>query len=121
MSFLLIVMALLMMMFLPMAFAGGATVLPTCKIAKGKDALIINAADLAAWQEKGWKQVAASDSEASEASEGNYTLLDAIKSCRSKAAIEEIVEANGLEVSLDGLSFAQQKEAVLELIGDGEE
>lgn len=120
MSFLLIVMALLMMMFLPMAFAGGATVLPTCKIKKGKKNLIVNASDAAAWVKKGWQRVDASDS-SEDNDDGKFTLREAVEKARNKAVLEELVEAHEMEI--DGFGYmtkAQQIDAILDYMDEND-
>lgn len=111
------VACLLLFAFAPFFFASPQRVLPKCTIVKGKEKLNINLSDLPAWEKKGWKR--ADDPVPSEEDEGEYTLEEAIEKCRSKAALEEIVEANGIDVDLGEIEkFADQKEAVLEAIAE---
>lgn len=117
-----VAMVALMMALLPLAFAKGpAAPIPTCTITKGGKKLIANISDLKQWEKDGWSRSGSPPSvQASDADEGNYTLREAIEKCRSKASLEEIVESNGIDVELDGLSFAEQKEAVLDAIAEDE-
>jgi len=115
-------MIALMMALLPLAFSKGpAASIPTCTIFKGGKKLIVNISDLKQWEKDGWKRLGSEPSaSASDAKEGSYTLQEAIEKCRSKASLEEIVESNGIDVELDDLSFAEQKEAVLAAIAEDE-
>ena len=113
-------MAVCFLALYPMGFAGGT--LPTCRIKKGKKEFVINLSDLKKWESDGFRRVddAPSPGPAEEDDEeGNYSLIDAVRSVRRKAALEEIVEANEIEVEGFGdMTFKDQKAAVLEILED---
>ena len=49
--------------------------------------------------------------------EGNFTLIESVQKCRTRAALEEIVEANNIDVNLDSYGlFRDQKSAVLDYL-----
>jgi hypothetical protein len=45
--------------------------------------------------------------------EGEFILREAVEKCGAHAALEEIVEANGIDVDLEGLSVKEKKKAIL--------
>ena len=123
MSIFILIMAVAFLALYPMAFGGG--LLPTCRIKKGKKEFIINLSDLPKWEADGYERYTPVDApspapaEAEEEEEGNYSLIDAVRSVRRKAALEEIVEANEIEVEGFGdMTFKDQKAAVLEILED---
>jgi len=118
------VVCLVLFALAPFFLASPQKVLPKCTIVKGKKKLNINVADLPQWEKDGWKR--ADDPVPSESSDdgedGEYTLEEAIQKCRSNAALEEIVEANGIDVDLAEFdSFADKKDAVLEALEEADE